>query len=65
MNDSILKTESLSFSYPTEDAPKLVLDGARAAGDSLYFLAPDLTDNHWVMENQSYVITIGCHWFYR
>ena len=27
MNDSILKTESLSFSSPTEDAPKLVLDG--------------------------------------
>lgn len=53
---------------PTEEsllAAKLVLDGARAAGDSLYFLAPDLTDNHWIMENQSYVTTIGCHWFYR
>lgn len=46
-------------------AAKLVLDGARAAGDSLYFLAPELTDNHWIMENQSYVTTIGCHWFYR
>lgn len=53
---------------PTEEsvlAAKLVLDGARAAGDSLYFLAPDLTDNHWIMENQSYVTTIGCHWFYQ
>lgn len=46
-------------------AAKLVLDGARAAGDSLYFLAPKLTDNHWIMENQSYVTTIGCHWFYK
>ena len=46
-------------------AAKLVLDGARAAGDSLYFLAPELTDDHWIMENQSYVTTIGCHWFYR
>lgn len=46
-------------------AAKLVLDGARAAGDSLYFLAPELTDNHWIMENQSYVTTIGCHWFYK
>lgn len=46
-------------------AAKLVLDGARAAGDSLYFLAPELTDNHWIMENQSYVTTIGCHWFYQ
>lgn len=53
---------------PTEEsvlAAKLVLDGARAAGDSLYFLAPELTDNHWIMENQSYVTTIGCHWFYK
>ena len=46
-------------------AAKLVLDGARAAGDSLYFIAPELTDNHWTMENQTYVTTIGCHWFYR
>ena len=56
------------YMEPTEEsvlAAKLVLDGARAAGDSLYFLAPELTDNHWVMENQSYVTTIGCHWFYR
>lgn len=46
-------------------AAKLVLEGARAAEDSLYFIAPELTDNHWTMENQSYVTTIGCHWFYR
>ena len=46
-------------------AAKLVLDGARAAGDSLYFLAPDLTSNHWTMENREFVVTIGCHWFYR
>ena len=46
-------------------AAKLVLDGARAAGDSLYFIAPELTTNHWTMENQDFVVTIGCHWFYR
>ncbi len=46
-------------------AAKMVLDGARAAGDSLYFLAPSLTDNHWIMENREYVTTIGGHWFYR
>ncbi|MDE6107408.1 MAG: cell wall hydrolase [Oscillospiraceae bacterium] len=34
-------------------------------GDSLYFLAPALTDNHWTMENRDYVTTIGAHWFYR
>lgn len=56
------------YNEPTEEsvlAAKLVLEGARAAGDSLYFLAPDLTDNHWTMENREYVTTIGCHWFYR
>ena len=42
-----------------------MLDGARTAEDSLYFLAPDLTDNHWTMENREFVVTIGCHWFYR
>ena len=56
------------YDEPTEEsvlAAKLVLDGARAAGDSLYFLAPHLTDNHWTMENREFVVTIGCHWFYR
>lgn len=55
------------YNEPTEEsvlAAKLVLEGARAAGESLYFLAPDLTDNHWIMENREYVTTIGCHWFY-
>ncbi len=56
------------YNEPTQEsvlAAKLVLDGARAAGDSLYFIAPELTNNHWVMKNQTYVTTIGCHWFYR
>lgn len=56
------------YDDPTEESvlvAKLVLEGARAAGDSLYFLAPELTDNHWTMENQTYVTTIGCHWFYK
>ena len=56
------------YDEPTAEsvlAAKLVLDGARAAGDSLYFLAPELTDNHWTMENREFVVTIGCHWFYR
>ena len=56
------------YDEPTAEsvlAAKLVLDGAREAGDSLYFLAPDLTSNHWTMENREFVVTIGCHWFYR
>ena len=56
------------YNDPTQEsvlAAKLVLDGARVAGDSLYFIAPELTDNHWTMKNQTYVTTIGCHWFYK
>lgn len=52
---------------PTEEsvaAAKLVLDGARAAGNSLYFLNPDQTADRWAPNNRPYVTTIGCHWFY-
>ena len=56
------------YDEPTEEsvlAAKMVLEGARVAGDSLYFLAPELTSNHWIMENREFVTTIGVHWFYR
>lgn len=56
------------YKEPTQEsvlAAKMVLDGARAAGDSLYFLAPTLTENHWIIENREYVTTIGAHWFFK
>jgi N-acetylmuramoyl-L-alanine amidase len=56
------------YDEPTQEsvvAAKLCLEGADEAGESLYFLAPSLTQNHWIMDNQTYVTTIGCHWFYR
>ena len=56
------------YNEPTEEsvlAAKMVLDGARVAGDSLYFLAPTLTNNHWIIENREYVTTIGTHWFFK
>lgn len=56
------------YDTPTQEsvlAAKLCLEGGRVAGDSLYFLAPELTSNHWIMNNREYVTTIGCHWFYR
>ncbi len=46
-------------------AAKLCLEGARMAGDSLFFIAPDIATNFWVMENREFVVTIGRHWFYR
>lgn len=56
------------YGTPTPEsmlAAKLCLDGADVAGESLYFLAPSLTRNHWIMENRPYIMTIGSHWFYR
>ena len=46
-------------------AAKACLAGENTVGKSLYFLAPHLTDNHWTMENRTFVTTIGAHWFYE
>lgn len=56
------------YNTPTEESVQAALaclNGENTAGDSLYFLAPSLTSNHWTMENRDYVTTIGVHWFYR
>ena len=56
------------YQTPTDEsvlAAKLCLDGANVIGDSLYFLAPALAQNFWIVENREYVATIGCHDFYR
>ena len=45
-------------------AAKLCLEGARAAGESLYFLDPAKAGNFWIVNNRPYVTTIGCHSFY-
>ena len=53
---------------PTDEsilAAKLCLDGASVVDDCLYFLAPALAQNFWIVENRQYVTTIGCHDFYR
>ena len=47
------------------EAARLCLAGVNTAGESLYFLAPALSSNRWIMENRTHVVTIGGHWFYR
>lgn len=47
------------------EAARLCLSGVNVAGESLYFLAPALATNHWIMENRTHVVTIGSHWFYK
>ncbi|NLV86162.1 MAG: copper amine oxidase [Clostridiales bacterium] len=45
-------------------AAKLCLDGASAAGESLYFLNPQIATSFWISQSCSYVTTIGNHVFY-
>lgn len=56
------------YNEPTAEsvrAAQACLKGANVVGESLYFLAPELTDNHWTMENRTWITTIGAHWFYQ
>ena len=46
-------------------AARLVLSGANAVDDCLYFFAPALSQGTWIRENRTYYGTIGCHRFYR
>lgn len=55
------------YRIPTAEsvqAAKLCLEGARTAGNSLYFLNPAESTNFWVVNNRPYVTTIGSHSFY-
>ena len=45
-------------------AAKLVLEGARTAGESLYFFAPALSAGEWIVNSRTYYTTIGGHQFY-
>ena len=45
-------------------AAKLVLEGARVAGDSKYFFAPALSSGSWIVSSRTYYTTIGNHQFY-
>lgn len=56
------------YNEPTEEsviAAKLVLDGASAASNALYFFNPAKTSASWIVRNCTYVTTIENHAFYR
>lgn len=55
------------YNTPSEEsvlAAKLCLDGASVVGNSLYFLNPAIATSSWIIQNCSYVATIGNHQFY-
>ena len=45
-------------------AAKLTLEGVNVAGDALYFLNVSLAESYWIVNNCSYVMTVGSHDFY-
>lgn len=45
-------------------AAKLVLEGVRVGGSSLYFVNPSISPNSWAQRNRTYVTTIGAHAFF-
>ena len=45
-------------------AAKLILEGVRVGGSSLYFVNPSTTPNSWAERNRTYVTTIGAHTFF-
>ena len=56
------------YDDPTEQsvlAARLALAGVDAAGESLYFFNPALSQGLWVRSNRTYYGTIGCHVFYQ
>ena len=56
------------YQEPTQSAvlaAKLCLEGASVVEDCLYFFAPALSPGTWIVNNCTYVTTIGCHQFYR
>ncbi len=60
INGAIYRTPS----ELSEIAAKLVLDGARTVGDSLFFLNEAIATSTWNCDNRSFVVTIGGHSFY-
>lgn len=55
------------YDEPTQQsvlAARLALAGVDAAGESLYFFNPALSQGSWVRANRTYRTTIGCHMFF-
>ena len=59
-NGTVYQTPTLSSVI----AAKLVLDGANVAGNCLYFLNEKIATSFWIVQNCTYVMTIGNHSFY-
>ena len=46
-------------------AAKLVLDGCVVTEKAMYFLDPRISSNFWVVNNRTFLFSLGCHDFYQ
>lgn len=56
------------YNTPSQDsinAAKKALNGETVVGDSMYFLNPDKSTNFWIVNNRTFLRSIGDHDFYR
>ncbi len=55
------------YNDPSElsiDAAKMTLEGYRISESILYFIYEEIATSRWMINNCTYVMTIGCHDFY-
>ena len=50
--------------YTATLAAKIILEGTRLSGDSLFFLNPVTAQSSWIVKSREYLYTIGGHDFY-
>lgn len=55
----------LTPTYSSTLAAKIVLEGVSVHDGMLFFLAPRIATSNWIVNNRTYLFTIGRHDFYR
>ncbi len=54
-----------SPTYLSTLSAKIVLEGFSVSEDALFFLAPRIAQSNWIVENRTYLFSIGNHDFYK
>lgn len=53
-----------SPTYSSTLSAKIVLEGFTLSDDALFFLAPKIAQSNWIVNNRTYLFTVGNHDFY-
>ena len=54
-----------SPTYSSTLSAKIVLEGFTLSEEALFFLAPKIAQSNWIVNNRTYLFTIGNHDFYK